>query len=115
MAVQVTDRKDGEPIEGVSVSLLDAGVDELRNDPKLKRYLPLFAPTQTNLIGRTFVHSFGGFHDVDGARSEQVRGRLIAKKKGYRDVEIELTGFLGKSLETKPFKIHEIPVAMDRL
>lgn len=114
-AVQVVTQKGGEPLEGVQVTMEDAGLEELQNDPQLKRYVPLFAPTQTNLLGRTFVHTFGSFHDTDGKRTDQVRGKLIAKKAGYKEVEIVLTEFLGESLEFKPHMLHDITVAMDRL
>ena len=99
--VELQEAETGNLIDGAKLALSDSGYDDLVKDPKLKRYLPLFAPSRTNLAGQTCVYYFGGFSfETNSGQTQGVRGRLTITKEGYQDVTVELSKIIGPSLKT---------------
>lgn len=104
VVIEVREDFSEKPLDSVDVSLTDSGSDQLGNfdrNGEMKRYLTLFAPSTTNLAGQTMVYYYGGFSEETGkGKTQGVCGKLLLKKSGYEDVNVELREILGPSVKT---------------
>ena len=105
VAVATSDAATGKPLEGVKLTMKEAGADEIAADSDLRRLLPMLAPRITGEFGDAFVYYFGGFSEEtarDGQvkRTQGIRGKLLVEKEGYHSTEVQLTKVLGSSFDT---------------
>lgn len=106
VAVTVYEEGTLRPIQGVTLSMRDAGAKSLEESPNLKHLLPMLLPKKTSEYGDAFVYYYGGFHSVsdpagDSSYSQQVLGTLVVEKDGFKTVVIELEKFIGAAFESK--------------
>lgn len=81
----------------------------------MKRFLPLFEPSTTNLMGQTVVYYYGGFSEETGkGRTQGVRGKLSLNKSGYEDFAVELRKILGPSVKSDEKNLPRAVVYMKR-
>jgi hypothetical protein len=115
VVVEVQEFKSGNFLDGVAVSMTDSGSEDLASDSELKRYLPLFQPSRTNLVGQSIVYYYDGFSfETDKGQTQGVRGKLTLTKAGYEDVTIELRSILGPGIKTEDKNLPRAKITMKR-
>lgn len=115
VALQLSDYPTGDSIEGATVTMIDAGKDELEGHSDLKPLAPLLEPTRTNVLGHATVYYYGGFSETDGVGTQQVRGKMRITKEGYVDLEVDLQKKLGPSVNMKRDTIPSVWLFMNKI
>ncbi len=101
VAVAVYDSKAFKPIQGVTLSMKDAGADELKQRSDMKDLIPMLEPKKTGEYGDAFVYYYGGFTSETGGKyRRQIRGTLVIEKEGFESMEVDLKKYFGPSFDS---------------
>ena len=115
VVIEVQEAGTGNFLDGVTVSVSDSGSEDLARDAEMKRFLPLFEPSRTNLAGVTIIYYYGGFSfETDKGKTQGVRGKLTLAKKGYEELKIDLREVLGASLKSEDKSLPRAQFTMNR-
>ncbi|MBK8091968.1 MAG: hypothetical protein IPK32_08285 [Verrucomicrobiaceae bacterium] len=100
VAVTVHDGRDLSPVEGVMLTMSEAGEESAKSDANMREHVKMFLPQKTGQHGDAFVYYYGGFSSESDAQgklkySQQVRGKLKVEKAGFKSVVIKLENAIG--------------------